>query len=114
MSSPRFFAFQREQPRHACCSRRMFRERLTMPQVFVISEPRDQPEGTPATYYVLELLNGARLDRNNYKTQVDAVIAAKAAGHDPLVAKMRNPDKRKREHWWLVDNPIEVSRVPKF
>ena len=70
-----------------------------MPNVFVEPEPKGKAEGEPITHYVLELAHGARLDQKNYKTQAEAIAAAKAANHTPLVARVRNTDKGKPDQW---------------
>ena len=70
-----------------------------MPNVYVEPEPKGRPEGTAITHYVLELANGARLNRDEYKTQAEAVSAAKRAGHQPLMARVRNTEKGKPDHW---------------
>ncbi len=70
-----------------------------MPNVYVEPEPKGRPEGSAITHYVLELPHGARMDRNEYKTQAEAVSAAKQAGHEPLIARVRNTDKGKPDQW---------------
>jgi hypothetical protein len=70
-----------------------------MANVFVEPEPRGRPEGTPITHYVLEHAHGARVTPINYKTQAEAVSAAKQLGHSPLIARVRNTDKGNPDHW---------------
>jgi hypothetical protein len=71
----------------------------TMPNVFVEPQPKGRPEGTAITHYVLELAGGKRLDQTDYKTQKEAIDAARAHKHDPLVARVRNTDKGNPDHW---------------
>lgn len=70
-----------------------------MPYAFVEPHPKGQPDGAPITHYVLELANGARMDQNNYKTRAEAVAAARAAYHTPLIARIQNADKGQMDHW---------------
>ena len=70
-----------------------------MPNVYVEPEPKGRPEGTAITHYALEFAHGGRMNQTNYKTQHEAIAAAKAAGHAPLVAHVRNTDKGRRDHW---------------
>jgi ribosomal protein L16/L10AE len=49
--------------------------------------------------YVLELPSNERLNQTTYKRQEEAIEAAKAAGHKPLVARVRNTSKGNPDHW---------------
>lgn len=70
-----------------------------MPNVYVEPQPKGRPEGSPITHYVLEYGHGARVDQNDYPTQGDAVASAKRLGHQPLIARVRNTDKGRPDHW---------------
>jgi hypothetical protein len=70
-----------------------------MPNVYVEPEPKGRPEGTAITHYVLEHPHGARVTGTDYKTQAEAVSAAKALGHQPLVARVRHTSKGNPDHW---------------
>lgn len=73
-----------------------------MPNVYVEPEPKGRPEGSAITHYVLEYAHGARVTNTNYATQGDAVSAAKAQGHQPLIARVRNTSKGNPDHWRAV------------
>lgn len=70
-----------------------------MANVFVEPEPRGRPEGTPITHYLLEYAHGARVTPENYRTQAEAIAAAKQLGHSPLIARVRNTSKGNPDHW---------------
>lgn len=70
-----------------------------MPNVYVEPEPKGREEGTAITHYVLEFGGGQRADQTNYKTQDDAIKAARTLGHHPLVARVRKTDKGNPDHW---------------
>lgn len=70
-----------------------------MANVYVEPEPKGRPEGSAITHYVLEYAHGARMTYTDYKTQSEAITAAKHLGHQPLVARVRNTDKGKPDHW---------------
>ncbi len=70
-----------------------------MANVYVEPQPKGRPEGTPITHYVLEFAHNGRMDYTDYKTQAEAVAAAKKAGHQPLIARVRNTDKGNPDHW---------------
>lgn len=70
-----------------------------MANVFVEPEPKGRPEGTAITHYVLEYAHGARVTNTNYRTQAEAISAAKELGHSPLVARVRKTDKGNPDHW---------------
>ena len=70
-----------------------------MANVYVEPRPKGRPEGAPIDDYILEFAHGARMDQVDYKTQSAAISGARAAGHQPLVARVRNTDKGKPDHW---------------
>ena len=70
-----------------------------MANVFVEPEPKGRPEGSPITHYVLEYAHGERVTNTDYKTQAEAISAAKSLGHQPLVARVRNTNKGNPDHW---------------
>ena len=70
-----------------------------MPNVYIEPEPRGRPEGTAITHYVLEYAHGERVTNTNYQTQAVAIIEAKALGHRPNVARVRNTNKGNPDHW---------------
>lgn len=70
-----------------------------MANVFVEPQPRGRPEGSPISHYVLEFAHGARATNSDYKTQADAIAAAKTLGHQPLIARVRNTNKGNPDHW---------------
>jgi hypothetical protein len=70
-----------------------------MANVYVEPQPKGRPEGSAITHYVLEYKNDVRVTGNDYKTQAEAITAAKNLGHSPLVARVRNTDKGNPDHW---------------
>jgi hypothetical protein len=70
-----------------------------VPSVYAEPVPRGRPEGAAVLYYVLEYAGGDRVTFDNYATRDEAVDAARALGHRPLVARVRNTSKRNPGHW---------------
>ncbi|MDB5333719.1 MAG: hypothetical protein JWP03_4870 [Phycisphaerales bacterium] len=70
-----------------------------MANVYVEPEPKGRPEGTAITHYVLEYAHGTRVTQTDYRTQAEAVSAAKGLGHAPLTARVRNTNKGNPDHW---------------
>ena len=70
-----------------------------MANVYVEPRPKGRPEGTAIIDYVLEHAGGKSVDNVAYKTQAEAIAAAKQMGHAPLIARVRNTDKGKPDHW---------------
>ena len=70
-----------------------------MSNVYVEPRPKGRPEGTAITDYVLEHAGGQSVDNRVHATQASAVSAAKALGHQPLVARVRNTNKGNPDHW---------------
>jgi hypothetical protein len=70
-----------------------------MANVYVEPEPKGRPEGSAITHYVLEYAHGGRVTLTNYSTQSQAITEAKALGHQPLVARVRNTNKGNPDHW---------------
>lgn len=70
-----------------------------MPNVYVEPCPKGRPEGSAIEYYVLEFSHGERVNNIDYKTQAEAIHAAKQLGHHPLVARVRHTDKGNPDHW---------------
>lgn len=74
-----------------------------MANVFVEPLPKGRPEGAGIDAYILELAGGARLTPGTYATQKNAIDAAKALNHNPLVARVRNTNKGNPDHWRSAD-----------
>lgn len=70
-----------------------------MTNVYVEPQPKGRPEGSPIAHYTIESAGGNSIDGEKYSTQEDAINAAIKAGHNPLVARVRNTDKGKPDHW---------------
>lgn len=70
-----------------------------MANVYVEPKPRATKESDPITHYTLEYAHHERVTNTDYKTQADAVDAAKKLGHSPLVARVRVTDKGNPDHW---------------
>jgi len=69
-----------------------------MANVYIEARPKDRPEGSPITDYVIEDINDRVL--GSYSTQAQAISVARNAGHHPLVARVRHlNDKRVPDHW---------------
>ena len=69
-----------------------------MPNVYVEARPKGRPEGSPIADYVVE--DHADHVLGVFPTQHQAISAAKAAGHSPLVARVRHlNNKRIPDHW---------------
>ena len=69
-----------------------------MANVYIEPKPTGRTEHDPIDHYVIEHANGAR-ESGPYKTQAEAIQAAKRAGHHPLVARVRVTDKGNPDHW---------------
>jgi hypothetical protein len=69
-----------------------------MPLVFVEPRPKGHPEGTPIADYVIEFTGGDQLG-GPFRTQAEAAEYAKAKGHRPLFARVRNTTKGDPDHW---------------
>ena len=70
-----------------------------MANVYVEPQPKGRPEDTLITHYILEYAHGVRVTSVDYKTQAEAVTSAKALGHSPLTARVRNTNKGNPDHW---------------
>lgn len=70
-----------------------------MSNVYVEPQPTGRPEGTKITHYTVEYAGGQSIDGKTYQTQEEAIAAAKANGHAPLVARVRNTSKGNPDHW---------------
>jgi len=70
-----------------------------MPNVYVEPRPRGRPDGSPIDDYVLEYAHGGLAIQGSFKTQAEAIAAAKRLGHQPLVARVRNTNKGNPDHW---------------
>lgn len=69
-----------------------------MANVYVEARPRGRPDGTPISDYVVE----SHVDEvlGTFNTQHEAIAWAKGQGHQPLVARVRHlNDKKKPDHW---------------
>lgn len=69
-----------------------------MTNVYVEPRPKDR-EGAQIEHYVVEHAGGTSVDGVKYKTQEDAIDAAKKQGHSPLVGRVRNTEKGNPDHW---------------
>lgn len=70
-----------------------------MENVFVKPQPKGRPEGAPITGYILELVGAAKAAQAEYKTQEEAIVADRRLGLKPLVACVRDANKRNPDHW---------------
>jgi hypothetical protein len=70
-----------------------------MPNVYVEPRPKGRPEGTAIDDYVLEFEDGRAVVPVAFKTQAEAIAAAKQMSHQPLVARVRNTTKGMPDHW---------------
>ena len=68
-----------------------------MPNVYV--EPQPKGHHGPIGGYTLEYQNDQRVTNTTYSTQAEAIAAAKALGHKPLVAHVRTTNKGNPDHW---------------
>jgi len=69
-----------------------------MANVYVEARPKGKQEGSPITDYVVE--DHADNVLATTKTQKEGIDWAKARGHQPLVARVRHlNDKKKPDHW---------------
>ncbi len=69
-----------------------------MANVYIEPKPTARHEHEPIDHYVIEHADGSK-ESGPYKTQKEAIDAAKAAGHHPLVARVRVTDKGNPDHW---------------
>ncbi len=70
-----------------------------MANVYIEPRPKGRPEGTPIEDYVVEFAQGALMTQQAFTTQATAIEAARRAGHQPLVARVRNTNKGNPDHW---------------
>lgn len=69
-----------------------------MSNVYVEARPKGRAEGTPIDDYVVE--DHADHVLGTFKTQKEGADWAIAAGHSPLIARVRHlNDKKKPDHW---------------
>lgn len=69
-----------------------------MANVYVEARPKGRPEGSPINDCVVE--DHADNVLATTRTQREAIDWAKAWGHSPLVARVRDlNDKKKPDHW---------------
>lgn len=69
-----------------------------MANVYIEARPKGRPEGSPVEDYVVE--DHADHVLHTSKTQKEAIDWAKSKGHNPLVARVRHlNDKKKPDHW---------------
>jgi hypothetical protein len=71
-----------------------------MANVYIEPKP---PGGGAIDHYIIEHATGTSLDGKKYAKQEDAIKAAKAAGHKPLVARVRTTSKGNPDHWRSAD-----------
>lgn len=69
-----------------------------MANVYVEPKPTGRNEGDAIDHYVVEQANGAK-QSGPFKTQAEAIKAARDAGHHPLVARVRVTNKGNPDHW---------------
>lgn len=74
-----------------------------MSNVYVEPQPKGRPEGTPITGYHLILAGGIKLVETTFATQKEAIDKAKALGHKPNVARVRNTNIGEPDHWRSAD-----------
>ena len=69
--------------------------------VYVEPRPKARSEGEAIAFYVLEHIDGGPVSGSltSYPTQALAIDGAKQLGHEPLVARIRTPDKMNSGHW---------------
>jgi hypothetical protein len=69
-----------------------------MANVYVEARPKGHPEGSNVDDYVVE--DHANHVLGTFKTQREAIDWAKSKGHEPLVARVRDVnDKKRPDHW---------------
>lgn len=69
-----------------------------MPNVYIEARPRGRAEHSPIEDYVIE--DYAALALGTFKSQGKAIAWARKRGHEPLLARVRElNDKKKPEHW---------------
>ena len=69
-----------------------------MANVYIEARPKGRQEGSPITDYVVE--DHADHPLGSFRTQHEAILWAKGAGHRPLVARVRHlNDKKIPDHW---------------
>ena len=69
-----------------------------MANIYVEARPKGRPEGSAITDYVAESHTDQVL--GTFRTQNEAIKWAKSQGHQPLVARVRHlNDKKKPDHW---------------
>lgn len=82
----------------ALASQKALSSRKIMANVYVEARPKGRPEGSPIVDYVVE--DHADNVLGTFKTQREAIDWAKSKGHNPLVARVRPlNDKKKPDHW---------------
>ncbi|WP_247841636.1 DUF2188 domain-containing protein [Pseudomonas sp. MWU12-3103b] len=74
-----------------------------MPNVYVEPQPTGRPEGSAITGYQLKLAGGTKLIDRTFPTQKEAIDKAKELGHKPNIARVRNTDIGKPDHWRSAD-----------
>jgi len=66
--------------------------------VYIEPRPKGRPEGDPVSDYLVE--DHADDVLGTFKTQHEAVAWAHQNGHQPLIARVRHlNDKKKPDHW---------------
>jgi hypothetical protein len=71
-----------------------------MANVYIEPRPKGRPEGTAIDDYAVE--DHANSVLSTHRTQAEAISWAKARGHSPLVARVRNTNKGNPDHWRSV------------
>jgi hypothetical protein len=74
-----------------------------MPNVYVEPRPKARAKHEPIDHYVLEFAADKPVSclpfLSNYRTQAEAIAAARAQGHHPLIARIRMTDKGDPNNW---------------
>ena len=71
-----------------------------MAKVYIEPRPKGRPEGTAIDDYAVE--DHADSVLSVHRTQDAAIAWAKAHGHSPHVARVRNTNKGNPDHWRAV------------
>lgn len=74
-----------------------------MPNVYVEPQPTGRSDDSPITGYHLKLAGGTKLVETTFSTQKEAIDKAKVLGHQPNVARVRNTNIGKPDHWRSAD-----------
>jgi hypothetical protein len=77
--------------------------RNTMPNVYVEPRPVARAENEAIDHYVLEFAGEKPVTffdcLSSYRTQAEAIAAARELGYHPLIARVRVTNKGEPDHW---------------